>query len=93
MSGNSENNASVWQIYILRCADDSLYTGVTTDLDRRISEHNHDNRLAAKYTRVRRPVRLVYSESIANRADATRRERLIKKMTRKQKLALIGELT
>lgn len=78
-----------WFVYILRCADDSLYTGVTTDLDRRVDEHNHNDTKGAKYTRVRRPVVLTYQESLNNRSQACQREAAIKKMTRQQKLALI----
>lgn len=78
-----------WFVYILRCADDSLYTGVTTDIDRRVDEHNHNDTKGAKYTRVRRPVVLTYQESLNNRSQACQREAAIKKMTRQQKLALI----
>ena len=78
-----------WFTYILRCADDSLYTGVTTDLERRLKEHNHCNKKGAKYTRVRRPVALIHNEHCKNRSQACQREAAIKKLTRQQKLALI----
>jgi putative endonuclease len=78
-----------WIVYILRCADDSLYTGITTDLERRVVEHNSDNKKGAKYTRVRRPVTPVYQESRDNRAMASRREYEIKKLTRSEKKQLI----
>jgi len=73
----------------MRCADDSLYAGVTTDCQRREHEHNHCNRLGAKYTRVRRPVSLVWQEAQPDRASACRREAQVKKLTRRQKLQLV----
>ncbi len=79
-----------WFVYILRCADDSLYTGVSTDVERRVGEHNAGAPLGARYTHPRRPVVLVYLESVANRADAQRREREIKAKDRAGKLALIA---
>jgi putative endonuclease len=82
--------ADAWQVYIVRCADDSLYTGIARDLERRIAEHNADNGLGASYTRSRRPVRLVYQESAADRSAASKREYQIKQLSRAEKLALIG---
>ena len=81
---------SHWYVYILRCADDSLYTGITSDLTRRIDEHNSSKALAAKYTRSRRPVKLVYQERYASKSDALKREHLIKQLSKKQKEALIA---
>ncbi len=78
-----------WAIYILRCADGSLYTGVTTDLNRRVQEHNHCNRKGAKYTRCRRPLTLAYSEKELSKQQAYQREYAIKKMTKAQKELLI----
>jgi len=78
-----------WCIYILRCADNSYYTGITTDPDRRLREHNNGLRSAAKYTRARRPVSLVYLESAANRSQALQREYQIKQLSAEQKLRLI----
>ena len=78
-----------WFVYLLRCADNSLYTGITTDLERRVDEHNHDNRKGAAYTRGRRPVSLVYYEAHPSRAEAARREYAIRKMGRLKKEALI----
>lgn len=78
-----------WFVYLLRCADDSLYCGVTTDLERRLLEHNH-SKLAAKYTRVRQPVVLVYQEKYQNRSQAQKREAAIKCLSREEKLVLIG---
>ena len=76
-------------VYILRCTDNSLYTGITTDLVRRVKEHNGLNSLGSKYTAPRRPVKLVYSSIFENRALATSRELVIKKLTKKQKELLI----
>ena len=78
-----------WKVYILRCADNSLYTGITTDLERRISEHNSDNKKGARYTRARRPVKLVFSENCDDRAHASRREYDLKKLSREQKMHLV----
>lgn len=80
---------SPWKVYMLRCADDTLYTGVTTDLQRRVQEHNTSS-LGAKYTKVRRPVELVYFESCDDRVDATKREYAIKQLSRKEKLELLN---
>ena len=77
-----------WSVYILRCADDSLYTGITTDLNRRVLEHN-DSVKAAKYTRARQPVVLVYTEVAPTRSAALIREAQLKKLTRKEKLMII----
>jgi len=87
MSQNRQS--SNWYTYILQCADSTLYTGVTTDLERRVIEHNQDDKKGARYTRVRRPVTLVYQEQCDNRAQACKREAAIKKLNRQQKLALI----
>ena len=76
-----------WYVYILRCADDTLYTGITNDLARRLKAHNAGT--ASKYTRVRRPVDLVYQEEVETKGDALRREYQIKAMSRIQKQALI----
>ena len=76
-----------WVCYILRCADDTLYCGITNDLDKRLSAHNAGT--AAKYTRARGPVQLVFVESWADRSAASKREMAIKKLRRTEKLALI----
>ncbi|WP_068544761.1 GIY-YIG nuclease family protein [Thalassotalea crassostreae] len=78
-----------WFVYVVRCKDDSLYTGITTDIERRMDEHNGGGPKSAKYTRNRLPVVLTYSESCDSRSMASKRECEIKKLTRKQKLALI----
>lgn len=81
--------ADTWRVYIVRCADGSLYTGIAIDLERRIAEHNADNGLGASYTRSRRPVTLVYEEAAADRSAASKREYRIKQLSRMEKLALI----
>lgn len=78
-----------WWVYILRCADDSLYTGICTDTERRLHEHNHSAK-GARYTRARRPVELVYQEPHTSRSTASRREAEIKKMRRLQKIKLLS---
>ena len=78
-----------WTVYILRCADGSLYTGVTRDITRRVDEHNSSGRLAARYTRARRPVVLVYRETVRTRSSACKREYRIKQMTRSGKEELL----
>lgn len=75
-------------LYILSCADTTLYIGITTDVKRRLAEHNTSS-LGAKYTRGRRPVTLVYSCLFPNRSLATQEEARLKKYTRKEKWALI----
>jgi putative endonuclease len=80
--------ACAWQVYVLRCADDTLYTGITTDIVRRLAEHNGEDAGGARYTRSRRPVALAYLESVATRAEAARREGAIKRLDRAAKLAL-----
>ena len=75
--------------YILSCADGSLYTGWTNDLDRRLAAHNAGK--GGKYTRSRLPVRLVYHEEYETREEAMSREVRIKRLTREEKLKLIGK--
>lgn len=79
-----------WWVYIVSCADTTLYTGITTDVERRVAEHNSESLLAAKYTRGRQPVVLVYKEACHSRSAAGRREYEIKKMPRAAKEALCG---
>ncbi len=79
---------SLWHVYMVECRDGTLYSGITTDIDRRIKEHNESLK-GAKYTRAKRPVSLVYSEECANRSAASVREHAIKKLTREEKLALV----
>jgi putative endonuclease len=79
-----------WWVYLLHCADDSYYCGVTNNLDQRIHDHNNTAKGAA-YTRSRRPVNLAWSEKADSQSDALKREAQIKKMTREQKLELIRQ--
>lgn len=80
----------MWYVYILRCADNSLYTGITTSISRRLNEHNNCNKKAAKYTRVRRPVNLAYAEQQLNRQEASRREYQLKKYSKEKKELLVS---
>lgn len=78
----------MYHLYILQCADGTLYTGITTDLKRRVAEHNA-GKLGAKYTSARRPVKLVFSKKFKNRSAASKQESRIKKMKRMEKLEVI----
>ena len=80
---------SKWYVYILRCSDDTLYTGITNNPERRLKTHNAGT--ASKYTRVRRPVEMVYQEEVESKGDALRRELEIKAMSRCKKLQIIEE--
>ena len=80
--------SSIWKVYIVECSDGSYYTGITTDTQRRLLEHNYSFK-SAKYTRSRRPVQLVYEETVDNRSVASKREYAIKRMKRKDKTQLI----
>ncbi|MBP7216927.1 MAG: GIY-YIG nuclease family protein [Candidatus Omnitrophica bacterium] len=76
-----------WFLYIVRCSDTSLYTGITTDITRRVKEHN--TKKGAFYTKNKTPVKLVYQEALIGRPAASKREAMVKRLTRKQKLMLI----
>ena len=78
-----------YYVYILECSDKTLYTGIATDLQRRLDEHNNSDK-GAKYTKIRRPLKLMYSEESENRSSASKREYEIKKLSRKKKLELIN---
>jgi putative endonuclease len=78
----------MWWVYIVECADGTYYTGITTNVQRRLREHNFSFK-SAKYTRSRRPVKLVYSEESLNRSEASKREYRIKKLSRQKKISLI----
>ena len=78
-----------WRVYILKCSDGSLYTGITTDIARRVCEHNKGK--GAKYTRSRTPVEVLYFEKYPDRSSALKEEARIKKLTRKKKIMLIKE--
>ncbi|RXK03648.1 endonuclease [Arcobacter sp. CECT 8989] len=75
-------------VYILECSDKSLYTGITTDVKKRLDEHNTSEK-GAKYTKARRPVKLIYFEESQDRSSASKREYEIKKLSRSKKLQLI----
>lgn len=77
-----------YYVYILKCCDGTLYTGIAKDVLKRLEEHNTSEK-GAKYTKARRPVKLLYSESSEDRSTASKREYAIKKLSRTQKLELI----
>ena len=81
--------AETWYVYILRCADNSLYTGVTTDVEKRLRQHNGLEKNGAKYTRARRPVNLALQETCPDRATAQRREAEIKRLSKADKEQLV----
>jgi putative endonuclease len=81
----------MYYVYMVECADKTLYTGITTDIARRVEEHNHSPK-GARYTRSRRPVSLVYSEIFADRSSASKREYEIKKMNKRSKCKLIKNM-
>lgn len=80
----------MWYVYIVECADATLYTWITTNLNRRIRQHNWELVWWAKYTRLRNPVKLVYNEILENRSEASKREYEIKKYSREKKIELIN---
>tara|TARA_R110002110_G_scaffold84245_6_gene218897 strand:+ start:2512 stop:2784 length:273 start_codon:yes stop_codon:yes gene_type:complete len=82
--GAIKDPMKIWYLYVVRCSDSTLYTGVTTDLKRRLNEHNTSNR-GAKYTKARRPINLVYYELYQSRSNAQKAEHKFKKLTREQK--------
>ncbi|OGK13351.1 endonuclease [Candidatus Roizmanbacteria bacterium RIFCSPLOWO2_01_FULL_38_12] len=81
--------AKLFYFYIVRCADDSLYSGITTDLKRRVGEHN-SKKLGAKYTRSKQPVTLIYKEKFSSKSAAMKREWEVKQMTKSEKELLIA---
>lgn len=87
MSLNSE--AKSWFVYIVRCSDNSLYTGIAIDVEARVTQHNKGK--GAKYTRSRSPVELVYTERLNQKGDALRREIVIKKLSSQQKRKLVSD--
>ena len=89
MSADAGQDAP-WQVYLLQCADQSLYVGVTTDLARRLQQHNGQLAGGARYTQARRPVALVWSEACDSRSDAQQREHALRRLSKEQKLALIA---
>ncbi|MGI1987044.1 GIY-YIG nuclease family protein [Shewanella glacialipiscicola] len=83
-------SASLWYLYLVRCANGHLYTGVTTDVARRFSEHQSGSAKSAKYLRGKGPLTLMYQEMVGCQGDALRREIAVKKLSRVKKLALIA---
>ena len=91
MSDSVDSNTaqSQWYVYLLCCADNTYYAGVTTDCERRVRQHNGLIKGGARYTQARRPVRIVWYEPCDDRSSACKREAQLKKLTRAQKAALI----
>ena len=87
--GATKNRREKWFLYILKCADESLYTGITKDLERRFKMHSEGK--AARYTRTRRPLEMVYRETCRTRTEALVRECFVKALPKTKKLALIGQ--
>lgn len=77
-----------WWLYVLRCGDGTLYVGITTDVDRRLAQHQAGK--GAKYTRGRNPLEVVHRECVGGKGDALRRERAVKRLSRAEKLSLAG---
>jgi len=86
-------NSKSWFVYILRCVDNTLYTGVTKDVDKRLRQHNGFLKNGAKYTHSRRPVKLVYQEISNSRSDACKREYAIRRLNKVQKERLVNQMT
>ena len=84
----AKSNESLWYVYILKCADNTYYTGITNNIKRRIQQH--DTNKGAKYTKGRGPFSLVYRDKCKNRADASRKEYSIKNLSLAEKIILIG---
>jgi putative endonuclease len=82
---------SLWSLYILRCADNSLYTGISNQVAKRLAEHQAQGSRCAKYLRGRAPLVLVYSEPVGDRAAATRREIAVKRLSKAAKEALVAQ--
>ena len=87
---DDKNNKSQWYVYIIRASDDSLYTGITTDVERRFNEHSGTPR-GARFFRGRQPLEVVYTENHPDRSSALRREAVIKGLSRDLKLELVGD--
>ncbi|MEM8863613.1 MAG: GIY-YIG nuclease family protein [Chloroflexota bacterium] len=78
---------TIWSVYLIRCADNSLYTGITTDVDRRFETHMAGK--GAKYLKTRRPFQLVFSKAVGNRSEASKLEYAIKQLPKRQKEAIV----
>jgi len=90
-SDTTPANPQDWFVYLLRCADNTLYCGITTNLKKRLRQHNGELVGGAKYTKVRQPCELVYSENADNRSEASKREAGIKKLSKQSKEVLCRE--
>ena len=84
-----ENMETVWYLYILRCRDDTLYTGITTDVEKRLEAHRSGR--GAKYTRGRGPLKLRYRETVPDKSTALKRECILKRLRKHEKIAIIHE--
>ena len=92
MNDNQDNQTKKnWLVYMLRCADDSLYTGITNDLEKRLETHNAGK--GARYTRARLPVKVVYQELVENRSSASIREYQLKQLSRSEKQRLLQKFS
>ncbi|MCL1140526.1 GIY-YIG nuclease family protein [Shewanella pneumatophori] len=91
VKGHDKRSATLWFLYMVRCANGQLYTGITTDVTRRFSEHQSGSAKSAKFLRGKGPLSLVYSETVGSHSDALKREIALKKWPRAKKLALISE--
>ena len=80
----------IWRVYVVSCSDDTLYCGISTDVEKRVKTHNAGK--GAKYTRPRTPVRLVWQWRVSSKSEALKLEHEIKKMSRKEKIRMIGGL-
>lgn len=95
LNHSSQNLADImttnnsWYVYFLRCNDNSLYAGITTDITRRLHQHNH-TKLGAKYTRAKRPVTLAFIESVVDKSSASKREYQLRKLSKTQKEQLVS---
>ena len=85
-------DSKLWFVYILRCADNTLYTGVAIDVEKRLDEHNGITKNGAKYTHSRRPVELVYQEPADSRSTACKREYIIRNIKKSEKEILIASI-
>lgn len=86
-----KTESSDWYVYLMQCADQTLYTGITTDVSRRLRQHNGEIKGGARYTLARRPVVLLWAEPHTSRSEASRREYQIKQLPRGAKLLLVQE--
>jgi predicted GIY-YIG superfamily endonuclease len=84
-----KKKASAWVVYVLKCRDNTLYTGITSDVSRRV--HQHNNGTASRYTRSRLPVKLIFSEPCRNRSQALKKEYAMKQLSQKEKNAYISD--